>query len=301
MKRLLYFVLIISLATGCENNVYRKTPGGMPYKIFKSGDSTRVTYGDIVKVNFTRKIKDSVHYSTYNTLPAYIPVSERTIPYDLSEIWTKLKKGDSVVTIQLIDTFIRRNPMHPDFLSGKYKKGDKITINLKILDVFPGDSAAMADEAKEKEKWLTKEKQVVSNYIKENNINATQTANGVYVQILEQGSGPKIDSGKYVTLNYTGSTFDGKVFDSNTDSTFRHFGPLSFTTAMREMIPGFDEGVQMLNKGAHAKIYVPSTLGYGANPNPASGLKPYENLVFEVKILDVQDKAPAPPKNNNSR
>jgi len=48
----------------------------------------------------------------------------------------------------------------------------------------------------------------------------------------------------------------------------------------------------LLRKGAVAKFYIPSVLAYGGNPNPASGIKPWENLIFEVTVTDVQDKQP---------
>lgn len=84
----------------------------------------------------------------------------------------------------------------------------------------------------------------------------------------------------------------GKVFDSNTDSAFNHLGPLSFTVGIGQMIKGFDEGVRFMKKGGKAKIYIPSVLAYAGNP-PSPEIKPYENLVFEVTVLDVQDSAPA--------
>ena len=58
------------------------------------------------------------------------------------------------------------------------------------------------------------------------------------------------------------------------------------------MIKGFDEGVQLLCKpAATAKVYIPSMLGYGKT-NPQTGIKPFENLIFEIAIVDVKDKAP---------
>jgi hypothetical protein len=47
--------------------------------------------------------------------------------------------------------------------------------------------------------------------------------------------------------------------------------------------------------GGSAKVYVPSMLGYGGRPQPGSGIKPYENLVFDITIVDVKDKAPEQP------
>jgi hypothetical protein len=141
MKNWLLILIAGGLIAGCGKATYKKTPGGMPYKVYSGKDTQKVHYGDFVKVHFTRKIKDSIDYTTEGSLPVYIPIRDQSTPYDLSEIWTKLKKGDSVVTTQMMDTFIKRNPQHPNFLNGQFKKGDKIVTIVKILDVFTSDSA----------------------------------------------------------------------------------------------------------------------------------------------------------------
>lgn len=295
IKNFLFVLIAVVTLVSCGQSTYRKTPGGMPYKVFGGKDTQSIAVGNIIKVHFTRTIKDSVDFTTEGSLPVYVPISANSTPYDLSEIWTKLKKGDSVVATQVMDTFIKRNPEHPNFVSGQYKKGDKIVISLKILDVFTSDSLAQMDEAKQKKEWESKEAEILAKYIKDKNINAQKTNSGVYVETIEPGTGNTVGIGKYVSVNYTGTTFGGLKFDSNTDSTFQHVAPLSFTTAGGEMTKGFDDGIQLMRKGEHARIYVPSSLAYGAQPDPRSGIKPYENLIFDIVVLDVQEKAPPPP------
>ncbi|HQV55054.1 MAG: FKBP-type peptidyl-prolyl cis-trans isomerase [Chitinophagaceae bacterium] len=295
IKNFLFVLIAVATLASCGKTTYRKTPGGMPYKVYSGSDTQRIAVGNIIKVHFTRTIKDSVDYTTTGSLPVYVPISANSTPYDLSEIWTKLKKGDSVVATQMMDTFIMRNPQHPNFLSGQFKKGDKIVISLKIIDVFASDSLAQLDEAKQKKEWESKEGEIVAKYIKDKNITAQKTTSGVYVETLTPGTGNVVGTGKYVSVNYTGTTFGGFKFDSNTDSAFQHVAPLSFTTASGEMTKGFDDGVQMMRKGEQARVYVPSSLAYGAQPNPQSGIKPYENLIFDIVVLDIKDKAPPPP------
>jgi FKBP-type peptidyl-prolyl cis-trans isomerase len=93
---------------------------------------------------------------------------------------------------------------------------------------------------------------------------------------------------------YKGQTFSGKVFDTNMDTSFKHTDPLAFTVGVGQMIRGFDEGVRFLGKGGKGRIYIPSTLAYGAQ-SPSPDIKPFENLMFDVEVLDIQDKAPAQP------
>ena len=133
IKSVLCFALVLTLAASCNKATYRKTPGGMPYQLFRSKDTMAVKGGNTIKVSFTQKINDSVVFTNEGKPPFYIAVDPTPHPYDLSEVWTKLHKGDSVITTQMIDSFIKRNPMN---INPRFKKGDRIFNYIKVLDVF---------------------------------------------------------------------------------------------------------------------------------------------------------------------
>jgi FKBP-type peptidyl-prolyl cis-trans isomerase len=281
--------LSIFIFAACGKMDYKKSPGGMPYKIYPSGDTQAIQNGDFVKIHFTRKIKDSMVYNSVNGLPAYVPITNSSEPYDVSEIWTKLHAGDSVVTIQMIDTFIKRSPTGvPPHL----KKGDRIVTTIKILQIFKSDSLARADEQKTTDAFLKNEINFLEKYLTDKGIKAQKTASGAWVEVINPGTGNLVDSGNYISVDYTGTSFSGKKFDSNTDPAFNHIQPLSFIVGAGQMIKGFDEGVRFLRPGGSAKVYIPSMLGYGPSPAPQSGIKPYEHLIFDVKLTAVKEKAP---------
>lgn len=288
IKTLVLFFLATALLAGCGKVAYRKTAGGMPYQLYKGKGTQKIFAGNIIKVNLSYKVNDSVYFSSFGKIPAYMQINPEEQPYDVSEVWTKLNVGDSIVATQMMDTFIKRNPSMPP----EFKKGDRIITNAKVLAVFTSDSAARADEEKENKVLLASEIEYLSKYLAGRNISAEKTPSGAFVQVINPGSGNLIDSGKYVSVNYTGTTLAGKKFDSNTDTAFHHVGPYPFTVHTRQMIQGFDEGVQLMKMGGSAKVYVPSMLAYGSRPQPGSGIKPFENLVFDITIVDVKDKAP---------
>jgi FKBP-type peptidyl-prolyl cis-trans isomerase FkpA len=287
IKNLVLFLLTATLLASCGKVSYRKTAGGMPYQLYK-GKGQKVYAGNIVKANLSYKVKDSVYFSSFGKVPVYLPVQAETQPYDISEVMAKLSVGDSIVATQMMDTFIKRNPTIPP----EFKKGDRIITVLKILNVFTNDSAAKADEEIENKKLLASEIDFLGKYLAGKNIATQKSPSGIFVQVINPGSGSQADSGKYVSLNYTGTTLDGKKFDSNVDTSFHHVGPLSFMVGDGQMVKGFDEGVRFLKVGGTGKVYVPSMLAYGARPRPGSGIKPFEHLVFDLTIVDVKDKAP---------
>ncbi len=292
IKNLLGVLFAGVLLVSCGKTDYRKTPGGMPYKLIKGKDTQQVKAGDFIKVHFTRKIKDSVYFTTEGGLPVYMQVAKVAQPYDISELWTSMKLGDSIVATQMIDTFIKRDPQS---VPADFKKGDKITYYLKVVGVFQSDSAARADYDKLNKEWLDGEIKTIEKFLADKKITAQKTPSGAYVEIINPGTGNLIDSGKYISVNYTGTSWSGKKFDSNTDSTFQHVGPYPFIAGTGAMIKGFDEAMMFMNLGSKAKIYIPSVLAYAGNPG-SPNIKPYENLIFEVEIVSIQDKAPAPPR-----
>lgn len=289
IKNLVLFLSAISLLAACGKVTYRKTAGGMPYQLYKGKGTQSIVAGNIVKVYLSYKVKDSVYFSSFGKLPVYIPVTAEAQPYDISEVWTKLKIGDSVVATQMMDTFIKKNPMS---IPPEFKNGDRIITKLKVLGIFTSDSAAFADEEKEKKAYLATEVEFLTKYLAGKNIAAEKTPSGAFVQLINPGTGNLIDSGKYVSVNYTGTNLAGKKFDSNTDTAFHHVGPYAFTVNTNQMIKGFDEAVQLMKMGSTAKVYIPSMLGYGARPQPGSAVRPFDYLVFDLAIVDVKDKAP---------
>lgn len=260
------------------------TPGNMPYRLYKGKGTQQIKAGDFIKIQLTQKIKDSIYFSTLDGLPTYLQVNTQPSSYDISELWTSLRIGDSVVATQMMDTFIKRSPQS---IPSNFKKGDKITTYIKVLAIFKNDSEANADYENLKTKRLTKEIEFIEKYLAKKNITAKKTTSGAFVQVINPGTGNQIDSGRYVTVNYTGTSFSGKVFDSNTDASFHHVEPYSFNSGAGEMIKGFDEAVLFMKKGATAKVYIPSLLAYGANPNSPL-IKPFEHLIFDIEIVDVK-------------
>jgi len=289
---ILALVMLVAFAA-CKNDLsFKKTKGGMPYKVFPSKEGKPLKVGEFVKAHVIRKINDSVTFDSHGKMALYFPVDSVGTPYDASEVMSKLKVGDSLVAVQLIDTFMKR---YPGQVPPIYKKGDRLITIYTILDVMP-EKAAMADYEKEKNNRLAGEIQQLSDWLAKNNIKAVKTGKGTFVEIKNPGTGPAIDSGKYISVNYTGRSFSGRVFDSNQIDSFGHMQPLSFTVDVSPMgVRGFTEGLKVFKKGGKGTIFIPSMLAYGDKP-PTPAIKPYEHLIFDIEILDVRDKEPQPTK-----
>lgn len=297
MKRLQstgFLLAAILLASSCNGPSYQKTAGGMPYQLYPGKGTQVAKTGEYLKVHLLQQINDSVYFSTGNKIPLYIPIGGQAQPYDISELWTKLHVGDSVIATQMMDTFIKRMP--PGNLPPQFKNGDRIITKFKVLGIFANDSLKRVDEEKETKLFAVRESKEVEALLGKKLAGLQRTPSGAYVEVITPGTGELIQQGNYVSVNYTGSTFEGKVFDSNTDTTYKHVEPLRFSVGVGQMIKGFDEAMPFMRKGGSAKVYIPSTLGYGAAPPPGAPIKPYEHLIFDFTVLDVQASQPEQKK-----
>lgn len=108
---------------------------------------------------------------------------------------------------------------------------------------------------------------------------------GLVYEILQPGAGDYPKAVDTVKVHYTGTLIDGTVFDSS----FQRNEPAEF--ALDQVVPGWTEGLQKINKGGKIKLYVPPQLAYGDEGRP--GIPPASTLVFEVELLDIKPAAPA--------
>ena len=127
---------------------------------------------------------------------------------------------------------------------------------------------------------------VLQDYFKKNNIQPTKTASGIYYTIVKPGTGDNIKAGQEATVNYIGKTMDGQIFDQNPDPKNAKKEPFKVKVGQGMVIRGWDEALQLLNKGAVAKVYIPSSLGYGAQGG--GPIPPNAVLMFDMEIKDVK-------------
>ncbi len=299
MKRIILAAsAVVTMAASCQVN-YDKTPSGLVYKIFSGKGGEKVQPGQIVKFNVQFMLtdrngkKDSLlNPKTY--VPNYIKVdTSKSSEYSFLEILPKLSPGDSAVVIISVDSLKRKNALDPTD-SVVFVKGSSIKCSLKLLSNFKTENDAVADFHKEEEKENKRETQAVENYMTEKKIKGTKTLSGAYVVIENPGDATiKADSGKVATIKYKGYLqSNGKVFDTNLDSSKGHTDPIKVQVGITRVIPAWQEGLPYFGKGGSGKILVPAFLGYGAQGSPPD-IAPYSNIAFDIQVLDVQEGPPA--------
>ncbi len=110
-----------------------------------------------------------------------------------------------------------------------------------------------------------------------------ETPSGLRYKILQQGEGKKATKGATVSVHYKGQLLDGTVFDSS----YKRKQPIDFAIGVGQVIPGWDEGIQLLQVGDKARLVIPSNLAYGAN-GAGGVIPPNATLIFDVELMNVK-------------
>jgi FKBP-type peptidyl-prolyl cis-trans isomerase FkpA len=106
------------------------------------------------------------------------------------------------------------------------------------------------------------------------------------------GKGAEASVGSTVVVNYTGWFYKplaakqrGRKFDSSLDAGRE---PLEFQLGARQVIKGWEQGVQGMKVGGKRTLIIPSELAYGKRGAGGGSIPPDSDLIFDVELLKVK-------------
>ncbi|NYZ64141.1 FKBP-type peptidyl-prolyl cis-trans isomerase [Luteimonas deserti] len=105
------------------------------------------------------------------------------------------------------------------------------------------------------------------------------TASGLQYRVVTEGSGPKPGPNDTVRVHYKGTLLNGETFDSSYDRG----EPAQF--ALNQVVPGWQEGLQLMPVGSKYELWIPGNLGYGEMGSGPIG--PNQALAFEVELQGI--------------
>lgn len=174
---------------------------------------------------------------------------------------------------------------------------DEDAIRQAFLDALAGEAQLSDDEAQDlvfalREEFTRAQNEVVGGQNREDGLayqeenaardEVTVTESGLQYEVLREGDGgPTPGPEDMVEVHYEGTLIDGTVFDSSYEREETIEFPLN------QVIPGWSEGVQLMDVGSKYRFVIPSELAYGDNEVGGGLIQPNSTLVFEVELLDV--------------
>ncbi len=271
MKKFIVVFLLLFIA-GCskkDNVVTLKS--GLKYVDNTTGTGSVAKSGDIVTISFSGWIiKDSK---------------------DLYKDWN----SDTSKNKYLIATTKRNNRPYAyaltedSFIKGSYEGIAGMKVGGSRTIIIPSDLAygkkGFGPVPPNTDLKLQVQLVNIKSPVKEWAVDSTKvktTKDGLKYIIVKEGTGPKAKAGDIVTVNYSGFLLDGKKFDSSVDRN----QPITFKLGSHSVIPGWEEGIELLNKGSKARLIIPPSLGYG---NRDMGIiPPNSTLIFDVELVNIK-------------
>lgn len=308
------FILTIGAMSLVACKQYEKGPGDLQYKILKSENKAKIKEGDFVKLNGVQTIEtksngDSLLVSTYDQeRPAFFPISKSMFAGDLVDALKMLGEGDSATFKLNLDSMAKYSGQ-PKPASAKTNyalftvKVEKVlsknqneadsTFENRKRQFFESEYTALIEANKKTEDAKIKK------FIADNSIKASKTASGLEYEIKTPGSADRAALGDTVMVDYVGKFLkkksDGKdnVFDTSIEKVAKDagmFNPMvqygKRSMVLGEVVPGFNEGLQLIGKGGKIQMIVPSKLAYGENGG--GPINPFTPLYFEVELHDIK-------------
>lgn len=126
-------------------------------------------------------------------------------------------------------------------------------------------------------------KQSGSAFLEENKTReGVQTsASGLQYLLLEAGEGQQHPQATdRVKVHYHGTLTDGSVFDSSV----ARGEPIEFS--LKQVIPGWTEGLQLMVEGEKARLFIPSNLAYG--DRAVGSIPAGATLIFDVELIEIK-------------
>ena len=296
MKKL-FLAAVMAAAAGIQANAQdniTRTPKGAQVKIITSNPGNKIKINDVVTFEVVQKTeKDSVLFSSYALgHPVKIQVQQSQNPGDIMDVLPLLAEKDSAfVKVPADSIFKDHEDQRPSFLP----KGSNLDFTLKIVKIQSLQDA-MAERNAMMEKMKNDEVTDRNKYIADHKLIVKTTPSGLKYLITKPSLKHKPLTGDTLLVNYTGSTLDGKVFDSSIQAEAqkaglnqpgRNYEPLQVILGTTPVIKGWDEGLLLLGEGAKAKLIIPSALGYGAEGG-GGDIPPYSTLVFDIELVKIK-------------
>lgn len=159
---------------------------------------------------------------------------------------------------------------------------DRKEMNTALVDLKRNISNKMKQDAvarinKRKKDEQQKRSQGVTFMQENQNREGVKTLpSGLQYKVLTKGNGLKPKFDDYVTFNYRARTLNGREYDSS----FKKGGPVTYRA--NGVLPGFTEGIQMMQPGAKWELYLPPEQAYGRH-----GPLAHQTVILEVELLSI--------------
>ncbi len=268
-------VKIPALTAGSKLQIKTEIQGNGP--ALATGDSTLANFALYIWSGKTHKLLDSTFSSTPQVLPAQLPLP------GLAKAVSGQKMGSRVLAV-----------LPPKYAYGTHGnsslgiKGTDTTVwVIDLIKTFSSTAAASGKQVSDGGGRLPK---VTATAGAAPAISIPKSAQpGKLVRrMLIRGTGAPLANGQTVVAQVVGTNWrTHKTFYTTWPAASSpSSAPFSFQLG-GHVIPGWNKGLVGVPVGSRVMLVIPPADGYGKTGNASAGIKPTDDLVFVIDILDA--------------
>ncbi|MFC5177005.1 FKBP-type peptidyl-prolyl cis-trans isomerase [Nocardioides taihuensis] len=247
-------------------------------KVISEGDGEEVAEGDAVLTNIWvgNGYTQEQAFSTYDEggKPQIITVT----PQGASEVFIKGLEGQKIGSRIAVaaSAEVAFGPQGNPNIGVANK--DTVLFVLDLMEKVPTEPEGKAQPAPS---WAPKVEETDGDVTGLDMSSAPKPDGELKSAVLIEGTGPKVEKGQTITVNYLGQTYTGdKPFDESYTSS-----PASFAIGVGQVVPGWDKTLVGQRVGSRVILAIPPEEGYGKQGQPDAGISGTDTLYFVVDIL----------------
>lgn len=286
IKNILFVLLIILVLSACKDD-YERLPSGYYFKVVESKGGENPTETDALKVHLTIALEDSMIVDSREVFPIGRRLAMNNMWPEFKEVLSRVGEGDSVQVRMSLPEYAklegRTTPLKDSSLV--------VTMNMRILEI--DNEASVIDHMIQEQ--IDYEKGVIASYLISNNLEAQETAEGLFYIISQKGQGELVKANDRVLADYTLKLIDGTIIATTSEEIAkanglhqegRTYEPYLFNLA-ETGLEGWSLGLTQFKEGSQGTLIIPSRYAFG-NRSAGGVVPPNAILIYELKILEIQ-------------
>lgn len=276
MKKLTLIALALLSLFSC-NREYKKTENGALMKFYEVNKNNEMPeIGDLVLVDVTQKIADSVLFSS-ETIgePFEVLIEEPSFVGDFMCALMSMHLNDHASLVFPLDSmFLSIGEQVPDFV----ESGTMTEMDIVLKEIIKKE---VLDEELRNELISRKNAEVAVLEPYYNDDNCTITEDSLIVLNINKGNGKFAKAGNIMKVYFTFNTLEGDtLLDFTTGKPYELvFGDMALGQ-------GFYEALGLVGKGGKAEFIIPSSLAFGSD-GLQDAILPYTPFGLKLEVIDI--------------
>lgn len=116
-------------------------------------------------------------------------------------------------------------------------------------------------------------------------ISTNTTNKGTQIEILKDGNGSEVKYGDPIKCHYSAWIKKSETNFKLVDSSYDRGLPFGFDFGLRQVIPGWEDGMKGMKIGERRRLTIPPNLAYGKKGK--ANVPPNATMIFEVVLLEI--------------